>query len=104
MELKDKIHDMLVDAGYSDTVRVSANIATLAAAHYGKEWLPIADAPKDGTIVDLWEPLPDPYIGVRWCDYEWSEGFGRWVNSDDPFSRQNVQPSHFMHLPQPPVP
>jgi len=37
MELKDKIHDMLVDAGYSDTVRVSANIATLSAAHYGKE-------------------------------------------------------------------
>ncbi|TKD50238.1 hypothetical protein [Sphingomonas baiyangensis] len=61
------------------------------------EWLPIADAPKDGTIIDLWTPDAEHPSGGRratnfcWCGSFWTHpvmfdgayGFP-YLNADEP--------------------
>jgi hypothetical protein len=62
-------------------------------------WRPIAEAPRDGTLVDLWviEPDGDQHrvCGCWFENYEWVCSFGL-VNVCGRVIR------HFMHLPQPP--
>lgn len=44
------------------------------------EWLPIVDAPNDGTIVDLWRVNIEHGYGHRVAD-AWFDG-GRWLMND----------------------
>lgn len=64
------------------------------------DWLPIDDAPKDGTIIDLW--FSHPGIGYRpmafWCErlQEWA-----WSGNDDDgepllSSLPNLRPTHWL--------
>lgn len=72
-------------------------------------WLPIEDAPKDGTVVDLW--LKKPW-NERKADMVWYEPWGVWVpkaevdfinDETDMFGTGSEVPSHFMFPPKGPV-
>lgn len=73
------------------------------------QWQPIATAPKDGTVVDLYFPIND------WEDEmiygygrmtEWSYEDGKWGSAAGGLSRlvtaTDKQPSHWMPIPNPP--
>jgi hypothetical protein len=68
------------------------------------EWQPIATAPKNGRVVDLWVEFHDR--PERRTDYAWSMGAWRcihdparviWEDSELP------RATHWMHRPEPPV-
>lgn len=82
-------------------------------------WQPIETAPKDGTVIDVWEfchdpkwrPNPDEHgmhngwrlTNVKWLDDTWKEydaDWPRWV----PCSNEYYTISHWMPLPGPPEP
>jgi hypothetical protein len=72
-------------------------------------WRPIAEAPRDGTPVDLWVVFP---IGARrWADAQWLEkhncsGPANWCTRDKmPLHAFIDKPvaTHFMPLPAPPT-
>jgi len=106
---------------YAALSQAALSCATLAAAHYGKDWLPIADAPKDGTevlgyredagimlisytsITELFSEQKIKEMEITEDDAEQKDWFyshytggGRLEGSE--------KPTHFMHLPKPPVP
>jgi hypothetical protein len=60
------------------------------------EWLPIETAPKDGTDILLWCPLPGSEYSVvgKLCDGWWQSSY----EGEDVFN-----PSHWMPLPAPPA-
>jgi len=49
-------------------------------------WRPISEAPKDGTVVDLWD-------GARFSDCHWSDDKERWQDGDH--KRIYADPTHF---------
>lgn len=75
-------------------------------------WQPIASAPKDGTIVDLWVSHPDRAGGgyretnVKWDGEAWVYGY-RWTNFVEGFFTDAgvplIRATHWMPLPAPPV-
>jgi hypothetical protein len=75
------------------------------------EWQPISTAPKDGTLVMLWDPDGDPnYYIARWfADHRYRrEGpFGPfvWTNGDPASGIRLARdvPTHWMPLPAPPA-
>jgi hypothetical protein len=66
-------------------------------------WLPIEEAPKDGTLIDLWvgdERVTD----CKWFDtgfkkWEWYAGDYDWVSVELWYGT----PTHFMPIPGPPA-
>ena len=68
-------------------------------------WLPISEAPKDGTRVLLFSPDAIPELAVwvgEWiCDEDQPDGGAWWQDVDDPFP-VDADPTHWMHLPAPP--
>lgn len=62
-------------------------------------WMPIETAPKDGTVIDLW----DAAYEYRICDCQWimqsTEGY--WVRRDGHCAEIEVV-THWMPLPEPP--
>ena len=87
-----------------------------AAGHLvamSNEWQPIATAPKDGTVILLWDPAevyvccgawmtPWTRAGVPTGEPSWHRVFWRdeWVDSE---SRDYpVEPTHWQPLPEPP--
>ena len=71
-------------------------------------WLPISEAPKDGTVVDLW--LKEPW-DKRQADMVWYEPWGVWMHKDAPetigpdtdtFGTGALVPTHFMYPPKGP--
>lgn len=71
----------------------------LRAALKGYLWEPIADAPQDGTVLDLWRD------GERLIGYRWSERHNSWIKEHGYPVTTNVltkQPTHFMLPPSPP--
>ena len=63
------------------------------------EWQPIATAPKDGTLVDLWLDKGDTR---RITGCYWSESGLCWTDGDRYYLKGRVQPTHWMPLPEPP--
>lgn len=62
------------------------------------EWLPISEAPKDGTTVIAFRPTSPPHIeGMHCIDGAWD-----WSYDGDGPAEFSVQPTHFMPLPPPP--
>jgi len=112
MELKEQMQSALeyINMHDDDIERIASHLATLAAAHYGKEWLPIADAPKDGTRILSWSE-EDGILSVEWVGgYEnlWAIAYDKsrhCTYSDGGCTYYHEAfPTHFMHLPKPPVP
>lgn len=69
----------------------------LAEALKCASWQPAAEAPRDGTVVDLWRD------GERLIGYRWSDKHKSWIKEHGYPVSTNVltkQPSHFM-LPPP---
>ena len=63
-------------------------------------WRPIAEAPKDGTPVDVWCASPsDPNGGFRLVDALWDEESKLWMGAGGCWGSV----THFMPLPAPPV-
>lgn len=65
-------------------------------------WLPISEAPREGTKIDLWFPA-----WGRQVDCFWGGPLGRpgwcWKNEDDFIGCfPNQEPTHFMRLPKGP--
>jgi hypothetical protein len=68
------------------------------------DWQPIETAPKDGTVIDLW----DRY-GFRWTNRHWGHhSFLHGKPTDEPSwgapttDGPGPDPSHWMPLPEPP--
>jgi hypothetical protein len=65
-----------------------------------RPWLPISQAPKDGTVVLLFGR------GPAWDHYETSVMVGQWHNNQWLITHseapEHVFPTHFMYLPEPP--
>lgn len=59
------------------------------------EWQPIATAPRDGTKILVWREAELGYAGRRIGVDKWHKN--RWWHS-----RLNMQPTHWMPLPDPP--
>ena len=61
------------------------------------EWHPIETAPKDGTEILAFD-------GVCIENIKWMNGIGNWVTSwnHDVDYTINGDPTHWMHLPEPP--
>ena len=78
------------------------------------EWRDIASAPKDGTMILLWEdrdrvssvstdrpPMP-PYVG-GWRDGDWYYCLAGWLRTYDDYFGDSLSPTHWMPLPAPPT-
>lgn len=66
------------------------------------KWQPIETAPKDGTAILIWQP--DKKKGLSQDDNRYAIGYwrvaeGGWGNRNS----AEVNPSHWMPLPEPPV-
>ena len=62
-------------------------------------WMPIAEAPRDGTPVDVWcVDASDPSGGFRMPDAVWDDGKEWWRGEGGTWTAV----SHFMPLPAPP--
>lgn len=59
-------------------------------------WQPIATAPKDGTVVDLWITTPALKTGAeRCCDARWHQGAWWFPDFPTEFDEDDGQPSGF---------
>src|SRR5688572_20436745 len=86
---------------------VNKNLASLATAYLESlkqaEWQPIDSAPKDGTAVLCFIPLPtmSDQSNSRILVMRWNDGAG-WRTDVHPL--QAFEPTHWMHLPAAPIP
>jgi len=69
-------------------------------------WQPIETAPKDGTVIDLWDGhYKHRVVNARWANHYWMNGVPirekSWGSNDrdGPFCDK---PTHWMPLPKPP--
>lgn len=80
--------------------------SSLSAAPQSDGWRPIAEAPKDGSEIDVWLVTgrePDVFWGTPklghkvpcWCRHVYDSYFG-WI------PESVGEPTHFMNLPTPP--
>lgn len=68
---------------------------------FAKEWLPISEAPKDGTFIDAYNSRNGERCVSRWKDHgvSHSQGAG-WTGFDYQWGNE---PTHFQFLPKPPT-
>ena len=59
-------------------------------------WQPIETAPRDGTTILVWRKYEYSYDHLRM-------GLDRYVDGIWRFSRRDMQPTHWMPLPDPPT-
>lgn len=83
-------------------------------AELDQNWQPIATAPKDGTVIDIWANgwrrtdchwgKPDHSCGEagEYCDSDWHTAEPDWVDSLFGEFLHVKNPTHWMHLPKPP--
>ena len=70
------------------------------------QWLDIASAPKDGTIIDLWSKRGTYYSdrSERRPDMFFANGIGKWRNQSGDVRINEDIPTHWsMPLPAPPT-
>lgn len=68
------------------------------------QWLPIESAPRDGTaiLVSLsWVDSCPEFFDIR--VYRWHSPWKEWVQSGPLFRHDEVKPTHWMPLPEPPA-
>lgn len=104
---RDAINDILRRDGIASS---SMDLAEAAIAAYEKAmWRPIEEAPKDGTIIDVWlgdaEPADIDFYCTpgtrRSCGWSWRDGKFRPLGGLSATMPTFVQPTHFRHLPKP---
>jgi hypothetical protein len=65
-------------------------------------WQPIATAPKDGTMVMIYDQGdPTPIAVAYWTTSVWVDG-GAWVQEEHRSDTYTFNPTHWMPLPTPP--
>ena len=78
-------------------------VSELSELRAWTEWRDIAEAPRDGTYIDLWGSYGHG-PSFRICGYAWRAG--RWVNEDgedaSDYPKYIFQPTHFRLPPPPP--
>lgn len=111
---------ILMDVKRDGTIETDATGAPLvepASDTPLSTWQPIESAPRDGTLIDLWVPgefasrWTDCYFGMPphecgeagpYCDSDWHGSKPGWVDST--FGEVlDMEPTHWMPLPQPPT-
>lgn len=69
-------------------------------------WQPIKTAPKDGTEIDLY-CVDAMDVGFRVPESSWNPRLSTWEVSGealhDAVGNEGVRPTHWMHIPEPPV-
>jgi hypothetical protein len=109
----------LVRALVAQHGRMAPTIVPQPSRPQGEEglWRPISEAPRDGTVIDLWAAGPDGRHGrripnCRWdCNRSFNGGIGRVALPDAWTDRggggevyfDGVKPTHFRPLPEPPA-
>lgn len=91
LEQLERLRDMLsTDIGEGELLEAADALIDAAEREL---WRPIADAPRDGRELDLWQG------GISFRGY-WSEANRRWTHLErrDP----GCEPTHFRPLPPPP--
>jgi len=76
------------------------------------EWQPIETAPKDGTVILLWDPSGEtPWVVAMWSadDRPFVNEFGPfvWLVGANPRYSERIAenvPTHWMPMPEPPHP
>lgn len=63
-------------------------------------WLPIETAPKDGTLVLLWQKGHPQFVGEYVIDRWWTEA--EWANDCERLRPPECDPTHWQPLPPPP--
>jgi len=61
------------------------------------QWQNISTAPRDGTVILLWAPA------WRWPSTGWTFADDPWQECPYGGGKKEWQPTHWMHLPQPPL-
>lgn len=91
-----------IEQSMAEIASLRQDIDNLQAAFAGK-WLPIEDAPRDGTeILGLWSSGEQQ---VCWCSNEADDPYW-WCGTDESpaiFWRPRLCPTHWMPLPEPSV-
>ena len=98
-EAQEEINNLVVFSGNYPSEKQVFNDRAAQVEALG--WRPIEDAPRDGTLIDLWEDdtkerLPD----CMWCRGTWRQ----FQHPDEEWVDVMYGTiTHFMPLPQPPV-
>lgn len=84
----------------ADAIRALEIIDSALSAHEAQGWMPIAEAPKDGTLVATWNPRQASISRfLRWGTPNLSKDRA-WITPKG--CAPTYLPTHFMPLPEPP--
>lgn len=89
-----------------DSTKIMQELSRLAifvesASKNGSQWQPITDAPKDGTLVDLWCNRPGDRER-RLCDMVWCHKVRAWRDEVGNYPLAAYFATHFMPYPSGP--